>query len=30
MEGEEMGLVKLDLQGLLIWVDYTLVVCKIV
>jgi hypothetical protein len=25
-----MGLVKLDLQGVLVWVDYTLVVCKIV
>ncbi len=30
IEGEEVGLVELDLQGVLVWVDYTWVVCKMV
>jgi hypothetical protein len=29
-ESEEMGLVELDLQGVLVQVDYTSIVCKIV
>ncbi len=30
LEGEEVGLVELDLQGVLVRVDYTSVVCKMV
>jgi hypothetical protein len=30
IEGEEVGLVELDLQGVLVRVDYTSVVCKMV
>ncbi len=30
IDGEEVGLVEHDLQGVLVWVDYTSVVCKMV